>query len=580
MADSAQLYGGQPESFVVEQAATAPIVGKKTAESWLDFEHPRFTRMKPKWKIVKDFYSGEVADQGVTAREYLIQRFQGEGVEQFNERVKIADYTPHLGTLVDSIAGMLFAVDDRASRVWTDENGNGGLGDPAKQDTPAHSLWLDADGKGSGWVTLWRQFTIDVMLYEYMWVLVDTVGDRHRVKLISPTCVPNWVDGTNGPVSVLMTEAIDTRTSVTDTTTASTGYIQWSTDGFQRYTKDEDGTPVKTTGQGGSGAYRYVDRDGVLTLPIFRIELPLRRYVTWILAKKAAVLFNAENVRDFGQRASNFSKLVLGVVGEQLEELENRLLKGSNVLPEDKEAAGSHRYINSPSEPVAAASETLKSKVEDFWASGFKMYGDAAREKTATEIKQDVAAGVGAFLQLLKAAVDDAENGALFRLEQAEYSESEDKWGIAHVERADDFSSVDLNAILDQMRKRYLGDTDPIPVGRSALIQLAKEAARVDGLPVKDEEIEAAVDAASLAKVITNLELLGVTPALVKARLAMKLVAVTGLINPKELIKMSSGEERMLLDVLTEQSVELAEVAEESMRRQAELPPPGSIPPL
>lgn len=561
-----ELYGGQSSSFVVQSAAVAPITGTMKGKSWLDFEHPRFKQMCMRWMMTQDFYLGEPADEE-TAKKYLVRRFQGEPDQAYLERVRISDFTPHLGTLLDTLAGQLFGVEDRTTRVWTDEKGNTGLGDPNKDGTSSHRLVHDADGYGTSWKTLWREFTLDLLTYQYMWVLIDTVSDLHVVKLVPPTSVPNWLDDGS---CVVMKECVDIRTNIEDEPEKADTFIRWELNGWTRWMRDKEGNAVQMEG---GGVYRYQDRNGNLVLPIFCVDLPMRRYVAWQLAKKHQVLFNQESVRDFALRIANFSKLVVSVADKkQVQELKAAIMAGDNVLPLDPQAKSMHTYINPSSEPVTIASEVLNKKIEDYWMSGFKQYADAAAMKTATEVKQDVASGVGAFLQLLAAAIDDAENGALYRLEQAEFGESPTKWGIARTERPDDFSTLDLALVLDGMRKRYLGETGMIPVGRSALIQLAKDAARFDGLPAEQAEIEAAVDAQLLGELIANLQLLNVTPPQIKARLAMRLVAAMGLIDPNEVIEMSDGEKEKLFNVMMTQAEELANVQDKQARMQAEMP--------
>lgn len=584
MGDASQIFAGQPEGFVVEAAATAPIAGPAQVRSWLDAKHDEFTRKYHRWKLVSDFYHGNVIEDDV-ARQYLMRRYQGEPDQAYAERVKIADFTPHLATLIDTLAGMLFAVEDRASRVWTKADAKsgdgGGLGDPNTPGTDAHRLWSDADGEETGWPTLWRQFVIDLISYQYMWVLIDTKDGEPVVKLVSPTQVPNWLDDYS---EVMMKEQVDTRTSLQETEDAQRAtpqrFVLWKLGGWERWERQPDGTPRQLPGAEGSGAYSYVSHAGAPCPPIFRVDLPIRRYVAWILANKAKVIFNQESVRDFGLRTANFAKLVLGVASsEQLEKMEQRLLKGMNIIPEDKEASGTHRYIHAPAEPITIATTILDKKIEHLWVSGFRMYADAAREKTATEIRQDVAAGVGAFLQLLKAAVDDAENGAFWLLEQATRSQTPDAWGVAHVERSDDFSNTDTNAIMDQLRARYLGTGNPIPVGRSALIQLAKDSARSDGLPVNDAEIINAIDTQELQSLLSTIEALGCVPAIVKARLVIKAISTLGLIDPTETATMADGSKQNLLALLLTQATDLATANEEAQRRMSELAPPNAGPP-
>ena len=561
MADYTSLAGGQSSSFVVQSAATGPIIGKTDPDSWLDYQHPHYTRMMPKWKLVQDFYEGEVANIEV-GRFYLQRRYQGEPQAAYDERLSLADYTPHLGTIVDSLGGMMFSVEDRATRVWSTDD-QIGLGDPNEVGTMANSLWWDADGLDTAWTTIWRQFAIDLIAYTEMWVIVDShsaPNDRPVVKLVRPTMVPNWIAGATGATTVLMKEEQDVRTSIEQEPDCVDTWIKWSLDGWTRWRKDKDGVAVQLVGAEGAGTYKYVDREGDPALPVFQVRLPMRRYVTWLLAKKANVIFNLESVRDFGLRNAGFGKLKIGVeTQEQFEGIKQMIMDGNNVIPQSKDAP-EHAYINPPSEPTVNAGAVLDKKIEHFWISGFKMYGDAvsAGAKTATEVKQDVSSGVGAFLQLLKAAVDDAENGAFYRLEQAEFSESPGKWGVAHVERSDDFSTVDLDSVLDQMRKRYLGETEVIPVGRSALIQMAKNAAQQDGLPVDDDEITVAVDSYLLNKFLGPMTQIDVMPATVKARLTMKMVAALGLVDAKEEVEMADGEKLNLFTVLMASAEKLA----------------------
>ena len=565
----AELYGGQSDTFVVEAAAVAPIAGPSSPKSWLDYKHPMYQRHCPRWKMTQDFYLGEVADKDV-AKQYLVRRFQGEPEQAYNERLRISDFTPHLGTLLDSLVGMLFGAEDRAKRVWVNTETNAGLGEATDPTTPAYQLNNDADGSGTGWETLWREFALDLVVFQYMWVLVDTVNGIHRVKLVSPMNVPNWLDDGS---SVLMKECRDGRTSLMQDPEISETFILWELGKWSRWSRSKEGVAVLMEGEGNTGTYKYVDRNGQPALPIFMVELPMRRYIAWLLANKAAVLFNQESVRDFGLRIANFAKLVLGIEGDgQYEQLLNKLLKGENVIPEGKGASGQHRFINPSSEPTKNASEVLDKKIEHFWVSGFQMYADAAAQKTATEVKQDVAAGVGAFLQLLAAAVDDAENGAFWRLEQAEYSESPKKWGGATIQRSGDFSTIDMASVLEQMRKRYIEASGVIPLGKSSLVQLAKESARFDGLPVDEGEIKTAVDAHLVSRYLGDLNKLGTIPALAKARMTMILIAAMGLVKPEEMVDVADEQKQKLFDVLSAQAEELANVQEQQTRREAEMP--------
>jgi hypothetical protein len=152
-----------------------------------------------------------------------------------------------------------------------------------------------------------------------------------------------------------------------------------------------------------------------------------------------------------------------------------------------------HGFIAPSAEPARIATDVLKRKIEEFYVSAFRAYEDSAREKTATEVRQDVSSGVGAFLQLLKAAIDDAENEAFWRIEQINYPERRELWFTSRVERSDTFLPIDVDSAIETLRKRYFGETAVVPAGKAARISAAKQIAAWDGVVVDEKELEAMV---------------------------------------------------------------------------------------
>jgi hypothetical protein len=540
---------------------------------WLEYEHPGYVALRPQWVYATDHYTGRVVNEAKISG-YLIKRSQGESDKSYRERCNLADYTPHFGTLVDTLAGMLFAAEGKATRNWQDPETKAGLGDPEDPTSPAARLIRDADGKGTGWQTMWRNVAIELIVNHCLWMMVDAEDGKPVLKWLRATAVPNWLEGRHGPEEVVVLEVEDVRGSLKDKPGSTKQYLVLTAAGWQRYQVTEAGDVVEVLEPGyGQGTFTYLDRDGRSTLPIFAVELPLNRHVGYLLARKANAIFNQESARDHILRVANFPRLNVFGTEAQLERLKVALAAGENTLENDPIAGKGHAYIAPDSGPANVATEVLKRKVEELWITGFKMYGDSAREKTATEVSQDVAAGVGAFLQLLKTALDDAENHAFYLLEQAEYSLDKTRWGGAMVERSDDFAPFDPEATLDRMRTRYFGTTGVIPVGRSALIEAAKQAAQYDGLPVDEAEIAAAVDAQLLGDVIDKLDTLDVTPGMVKARLALRLIASTGIVSAEETVKIGDQEDKKLIDILLTEAEGLAQAAEDNKRRMAELGP-------
>src|SRR5579859_1234377 len=128
--------------------------------NWLTFRHPLYDLLADRWQYAIDHYTGDVLDSRKVLT-YLPRKQTAEAIDAYRERTALADYTPHFSTVVDSIAGMLFAVESAATRVWGppgDEEGHfGGLGDPDDPTSEAGRLWDDADGAGGAWLSLWKR---------------------------------------------------------------------------------------------------------------------------------------------------------------------------------------------------------------------------------------------------------------------------------------------------------------------------------------------------------------------------------------------------------------------------------------
>lgn len=544
---------------------------QRAEKTWLDHRSREYRDNERKWRYVEDHYSGSVLEK---LGHYLVQRPVGETKESFQERKKLADYTPHYSAVVDALAGMLFSVEDDANRSFVDEDGNG-IGRPEDRETVAWRLWNDADGKGNNWLTKWKQLAIELINQKVVWVLQDTnaSGDP-QVKIVSPLDVVNvrWAD--SRPVEVLMRERVDTRDSIKDAPAWKDQFILFELDGFTRWEvveAERDGETVRMAREisDGKTSYSYQGPKGRPELPIFRVELPMRRHVGYLLARKANAIFNKESERDHLLRTANFP--VLTIVGDDdfVSNQMKKLRQGARVLQKLPGESGSHEFMAPSSEPATVASKVLERKVEEFYVTAFREYGDAAREKTATEVKQDISAGVGAFLQMLKAAVDDAENGMLWRIEQQQFPDDPSQHFVARVERADDFSPLNIHEVVKRLKERYFGTTDPMPVGKTGLMDAAKQVAEFDGVEFDEDELEDAIESHETTRKLDTVLQLDV-PAVARAHLVVNLIeSVTGM-DLDDTITMEDDSEEPLRDVLFSQALALAESRDETQRRQAE----------
>lgn len=554
-------------------AAAAPGVSGRAPRSWLEYRHRDYAAHVARWRFAMDVYTGAVVEPAVIA-QYLVRRAIGETDLAYQERCRLADYTNHYAQVVESLVGMLTAVEGDANRVWNDAAGHG-LGDPADPATVIGQLWRRADADGRGYLTVWKQLAIQLAITHVAWVMVDSVDGAPRYRVLSPVAVPNWTDDFR---EALVMEEADARTSLRDAPGAVTQYVHLTTGGWQRYRLGGDGTPIALGGDGDVGVWEYTAADGTPALPLFRVELPMQRPVGYQLARKAVAIFNLESARDHLLRVANFPRLVLAAADTLFDKLVTDLARGSNALQEDpKDSGKGHRYITPPTDAAELASTTIKAKIQDFHATAHTDYDDsAAAQRTATEIRQEVASGTGAFLQLLKAGLDDAENAALWRTEQTVFPDDRRRWHVAHVERSDNFLPADPDAVAERTAAFAFGKERTVPVGVAGLVEVAKQVATYRGVAFDEAQLEAAVTVRGIVDVLESAPLTGIQlPAEVRVDLAVQLLVAHGLLDPDAVVAMEGGQERKRLEVLREQMLRAAEAADEAKRREAEtvIPP-------
>lgn len=460
--------------------------------TWLEYAHPDYVANIKKWILASDFYEARFYDDEKTLRKYLVKRAQGESEDAFVERKNLLDYTGVFPHVVDSLAGMLFSAEHKAERNWDEEEG-GALGDPEDFKTIAGKLSRDADSKGTNWETVWKKSAIDLIVMHKKWCLVDgfTEGrDIPTVHLLDPQSVPNWLYSSDGRLTrVLVKENVDVRDKISDKPELQTQYILYTTEGWQRYAIIK-GAVQSLQGDSASGTYDYVDSGGQPILPIFSVELPMRRHVGYNLARKQMVIMNRESSRDQSLRVAEFAKLILFADNTLFEKMVKELKKGSNVLQADPNGQA-HQYITSAHEPARLGGEILMEKIKNFYITAFKEYADSARVKTATEVQQDLASGIGAFLELVAGAVDELENGAFWRVEQSMFAGKSNLWGRANVKRSSDFMPEDRMERLQLIKNNVF--PEGIPLGKTAKIELIKTIAEIFNVQIDEKEVEESI---------------------------------------------------------------------------------------
>lgn len=568
---TSQLYSG------TIGAAAVPDAQKR----WVEFTHPEFRIQKPKWLVATEVYSGAIVDPEKLPR-YLVQRAIAEHTKAFEERMRTVDYTNHFATVVDGLAGMMFAVEEEATRIFVDEQGHG-LGDPDDPDTVMGQLWQHATPDGEGWLMVFKQLMVALCVTHRQWVLTYTSPTgAPMLKTISPLAVPNWRYKQNMLVEVLVEEDVDARESMQqDPDLIVRQFMHYTTGGFQRYQLEKresqpewPGNLITINAETGGienvdyGFYSFVSPTGDPALPIFPVSLPMKRDVGYLWARKALAIFNMESMRDALIRNANTPRLGLGGTRTEFEKTADDVAAGKALVHMPNSSTHKPEYFAPSPDSVKIANETLERKVEEFFNTAHQAYGESARQRTATEAKQDVAKGAGAFLNLTKGALDDAENGAAWRIAQILEPKNPKVWFTYRVERSDNFLPPDPDVSIERLQKRVLGTDRPVPTGVDAKIAAAQQIVAWQGLPANDDQVEADVKSRELIDLLES-QALTAPPQIQVYVMGLRLAALGKLTLDEAEALLSDADAKAALDDMRT----AADAAAEAKRRQAEALP-------
>lgn len=445
--------------------------------NFLENRNPVWEDNNKKWDFAWKSYTGEYANHDrielykkgknklLKSDAYLHRKVQAETEEAYLERIATSDPIMLFPTAVDSLNGIVS--EEKTQRDFGDLGRvePDGDNDTEYKNTTAYKLWNNADYAGTNWIPLMKQAGIRQTVLHTMWALVDGIKEKSfeneqgdietevlgeaSIHLLDPQAVVDWFPN-NNPTQVLVKESADMRTSITDSDADRNRdtYILYEIDGWRRYI-DVEGSPQEID----SGEYAFydsTDRDKRI-LPIFPVELPMPRQVGYILSIKQNHIYNAKSIRDFSVRNMSFAFLQIVADENQYQSILEGLKNGFRVIRKDPDAQGEHGYKSPPSDYLTEAGQILEKDKEEFAESAFKSYGDAAKQVTATEIRQESRSGVEAFLGLLVSALDEFENHSLFLLEQIYFPDEPSRWGKAHVKRNTDFTPKDVEKALSDI---------------------------------------------------------------------------------------------------------------------------------
>lgn len=474
--------------------------------------HPEYNEKVSEWQEAIDFYNAHASTRKVGT--YLEKKTQRETDDGFKERQKTTEPMLLFPTAVDGLCGIMFNNEDQAIREW------GAFGDPENPDDIAYRLKQDADGEGMDWQSLFKMSAIKLTTTHRIWGVVDglkeiiynegtdleereKVGDA-TIHVLDPTFVINWYPSNGQPEQVVVKEKYDSRRNIDDPFPLDDVYIKFDLDGWERFRiveRNEGSKKISEMQVMNAGSYEFYrtkeKKDRIL--PIYKVEIPMPRDVGFLLARKERAIWNLQSVRDFAVRALSFALFRVMVEGEDdWNKIKKALMEGTSLVPQYAKEGHPHDFISADASWLTEAGEILKKKVEDFFHSAFKEYGDAARQRTVPEIRLESQTGIEAFLALLVDSVDEFENQALWRMEQI-YFDNPSQWGQASVTRSRDFTPQDEERALELMKESAFGERIPIPFPIETLIEVVRKAGEKFGLslPENDEPIRQAIETAT-----------------------------------------------------------------------------------
>ena len=417
--------------------------------------HPEWTKNEPKWEFAWDHYDGSYADWNMSVSkvsEYLHQKYQRENNKAYEERMKVSDVVLHFATIIDGVNGVVATkekdtVRDLGALATYDEEGE------LEVNSDAYRILNNADGNGTNLVPLMKRVGIMQTVLHSVWGYVEGVTERSdhaTIKVIKPQHVVNWYPSTGELEEVLVKEQIDTRDGITSEQNDDDEiYTLFTLDGWRRFKikKETQGSNViETEVEIDSGEYEYWDSTERRRriLPIFKTPIPMPRPVGYLLAQKENHLYNAVSVRDFALRNLSFSMLNLNVeTEEEYQAILNQLEKGANVVASygDRDP---HSFFSPDGSYLSDFEAVLQNKIEEYYTNGFKKFGEAASQVTATQVRLENQSGIESFLALLVSSIDEFENQCYKRIEQVYFPEDSSKWGLASVKRSRNFQAEDV----------------------------------------------------------------------------------------------------------------------------------------
>ena len=460
-----------------------------TTAEFLKQTSAHYDAHKDKWLYAMRLESGDYIDDEYV-EDYLLKKPVAEADAYYDDRKKGLDPDLLYSSLVGSITGQLFGAESVQKIHWAGADGQGVLGMVDDEASRAWQLVHNVDGAGQN-LAVWKRRLVRALLCcEEVYVLIDgptTEAGPVRWVLLPPTMVPDHHEAGLEIQSAKVRTERDERASIKEKPVMFTRNTLFLEEGWEAYEhpigKSEEEAALV---DGDDYAFWRTARREQPILPIFRVTLPFAG-LGYLLARKAAALLNKESEKDAILRSANMPRLVWKKrqAGDPGQSPALSISEGSNAVEIDAEE--DLDYITPPTNSVDAASATITDKRTNFFISAYQRYGDAAKEVTATEARQDDRSGREALLELLASVLDETVREALWRTEQIESPDDPSAWGRATVKREGTFRPAEPEKTREAKRSRYLGE-EPVPMTFEVFRQVVLEQWASDGYEIENPE--------------------------------------------------------------------------------------------
>lgn len=444
------------------------------------------------YTVYVDDQTGEVTKHTVKnniPREYrfsdpfkdYLRRRPKENLSNYIDRCYDADYDNHPKRIVKTFVGIISAVENAV--FWQPEDTSTGLRNHSSGDVGG-KLESDADGHGTGWNDKWEYIIHQLLKYDKGYLVVSGKDDTARLTFIEPKRVLNKRYNEDGDlVELLIYNERVQQNSLKEQAKRIEEYQLYTVDGVEKYVvqKNEDGKEQLRELEDEAIEYSFYNTKSKDQKVIPIIEMEMFDDFGFTLTKKSNQIFQKQSETTHRFRMMMETLLGVDVEDEGFRELKKSLLEGGSVVQ------GAIGFESPSGEPVKIGLDLVQDMIEDLYTTLFLEYGNSARQKSATEIRQDYQKGIVAILNTIQTKMESIQNRTLWLIEQIYYPNKPSLWGQAYVQRGTDFTPKNEEQAVKLIKETFF-DMQDVPLPASVSSRLVMQ--MLDMLEIKYEEDE------------------------------------------------------------------------------------------